>query len=107
MKRSHVEVLIRAVRPFGVAAAVAVRIGRRLDVCKMAGPVLLNRPCQICIAERRTEPVPSAWFYRPLVARGSVVLACDFHVARALRSYARDSDDVRPLAGRNPPGGRS
>lgn len=75
----------------GLAASEAVRGRRLLKIGQMSTPVLLSRPCQICMVRKVVPPRPSTWHYRPLIDATALIMACDVHTSGAVRGYLRDN----------------
>lgn len=81
---------VNAMRIQGIAPSDAIRGQRLLKIARMATPVLLSKPCQICKARAVKEVRPSSWHYRPLIDATAVIVACDEHTARVVRGYLAD-----------------
>jgi hypothetical protein len=75
---------------------------RQLQIRQMAGPVILNRACQICAIVRRGvgEIDRAAWVYMscPDGGGGCLLTVCDYHLARAVRTYALPAAVAAPKA---------
>lgn len=82
---------IRSMAPFSIPATIALQAMRLLQIRPMAGPTILNRPCQICVcvckAGRKAPPEPSSWFYKSSIGDGVILTVCDFHCARVVRTH--------------------
>lgn len=89
-KRSSMTMLVQFMKVHGLTASATVRGQRLLRVQPMATPLLLSRPCQICLIRRPANADLSAWIYRPLIDATTVITACDFHTACAIRTYAQE-----------------
>ncbi len=83
---------IAAMTAQGLTAASAIRGLRLLRIRQVPTPELLSKPCVICAVRKRAPLNRSTWYYRPILddepyATASVIIACDDHMAGAVRAY--------------------
>ena len=83
---------IAAMTAQGLTAATAIRGLRLLRIRQVPTPELLSKRCVICAVRKRAELNPSTWYYRPILdgepcVSASVIVACDHHMAGAVRAY--------------------